>query len=797
MTKRKDSNPLTSPLYLRKRIETLQKSSKHSQLGVSEIVEHLQTDFPEYTNQQEAGELTERVQRVMNLKQKRNSSKSGSKRGNDFDNDVTGSPADNKMRRMKVKDSPSGSVSSSANDNASEVENRGDSTSDSDVIYEQKVEPETDLMKDMLRFNQGGGGGYRPTGEDSEKKSLEIEFETKSKKKTQMMGVGPSKGETTGKGNSRRGSKGVVGDIEAKNDDDKVVKDGPMFKDIGGIKGILDELINEILFPLCHPELPQHLGVKPLSGILLHGPPGCGKTKLAHAIANETGIPFYKISATEVVSGVSGASEENIRNLFSKAYRTAPSIVFIDEIDAIASKRENLQREMEKRIVTQLLTCMDESYEVLGKTDADSGSTTSGKKPGYVLVIGATNRPDAVDPALRRPGRFDREFALGVPDEKARAEILSLLSRNLRLEMGCNFDLAKIAKATPGFVGADLSALVNKAGNLAMKRIIDSRKPNNEETTVQWWRQSWEAGDMEGLSINMGDFEDAVKMIQPSSRREGFSAIPNVKWEDVGGLDLLRKEFERYIVSRIKHPEEFEEFGVDLEQGFLLYGPPGCGKTLIAKAIANEAGANFIHIKGPELLNKYVGESELAVRTIFSRARTCSPCILFFDEVDALTTKRGKDGGWVVERPLTQLLIELDGADKRRGVFVIGATNRPEVMDEAIKRPGRLGKHMYVPLPGPRERGLILRAIARNKPISEEVDLVAIGQEEAYENLSGADLAAVVNEAAMIALEEKRMSGEGSFEMKKWMINKTHFDRAVEKIAPSVSDKQRRYYENL
>ncbi|KAI3912339.1 hypothetical protein MKW98_023208 [Papaver atlanticum] len=809
MARRKHpSNPSTSPsAVLRNRI----KSLEYSKLGFDEIVGRLLSNFPEY-NEPEAGPsvrtFTERVQGALEVLQKLNFKKSGSKRGNDFDNNddagngitaVSPSPAGKKetkkKRRMKFKDSPSGSVSSSANDNVSEVENRGYSTSDSEAIYEQKVKPETDLMRDMLRFNQGGG--YRPKGENLENKNMEIEVEIKSKKKTQMMGVGPSKGETTGKGNSRRGSKGVVGDVESKNDGDKVVKDGPMFKDIGGIKGILDELINEILVPLCHPELPQHLGVKPLSGILLHGPPGCGKTKLAHAIANETGIPFYKISATEVVSGVSGASEENIRDLFSKAYRTAPSIVFIDEIDAIASKRENLQREMEKRIVTQLLTCMDESYEVLGKTDADSGSTTSGKKTGYVLVIGATNRPDAVDPALRRPGRFDREFALGVPDEKARAEILSLLSHNLRLEMGCNFDLAKIAKATPGFVGADLSALVNKAGNLAMKRIIDSRKPNNEETNVQWWRQPWEAGDMEGLSINMGDFEDAVKMIQPSSRREGFSAIPNVKWEDVGGLDLMRKEFERYIVSRIKHPEEFEEFGVDLEQGFLLYGPPGCGKTLIAKAIANEAGANFIHIKGPELLNKYVGESELAVRTIFSRARTCSPCILFFDEVDALTTKRGKDGGWVVERPLTQLLIELDGADKRRGVFVIGATNRPEVMDEAIKRPGRLGKHMYVPLPGPRERGLILKAIARNKPISEDVDLAAIGQEEAYENLSGADLAAVVNEAAMIALEEKRMSGEGSFEMKKWMINKTHFDRAVEKIAPSVSDKQRRYYENL
>ncbi|KAI3859253.1 hypothetical protein MKW98_007634 [Papaver atlanticum] len=812
MTKGKGSLPSTSPFVLRRRIE----SCKLSKLRVDEIVEHLQTNFPDYKRQKVAP-FTKCVQRALEVQQRRsNFSVSPSMRGNDddddddVDNEITSasrSPARKKFkkksdeseerlcrtedkhlqRRMKFKDSPSPSVSSSSSDEVSEEDEDRDDLTSEDAIYGLKFEPEEDLMKKMLRDS------YTPKGENSENKNMEIEVETKSKKKTQMMG--PGKAGTTGKGKLRH-SKGV-GDTESKNADGEVVKDGPKFKDIGGLKGILNELIDEIIFPLCHPELPRHLGVKPLAGILLHGPPGCGKTKLAHAIANETGIPFYKISATEVVSGVSGASEENIRDLFSKAYRTAPSIVFIDEIDAIASKRENLQREMEKRIVTQLLTCMDESYEVLGTPDADSGSTNSGKKPGYVLVIGATNRPDAVDPALRRPGRFDREIALGVPDENARAEILSVLSHNLRLEMGCNFDLAKIAKATPGFVGADLSALVNKAGNLAMKRIIDSRKPNFENTNVDWWRQPWEAGEMEGLSISMGDFEDAVKMIQPSSRREGFSAIPNVKWEDVGGLDLLRKEFDRYIVSRIKHPEEFEEFGVDLEQGFLLYGPPGCGKTLIAKAIANEAGANFIHIKGPELLNKYVGESELAVRTIFSRARTCSPCILFFDEVDALTTKRGKDGGWVVERPLTQLLIELDGADKRRGVFVIGATNRPEVMDEAIKRPGRLGKHMYVPLPGPEERGLILKAIARNKPIAEDVDLVAIGREEAYENLSGADLAAVINEAAMIALEEKRISGDGSFERKKWMINKTHFDRAVEKIAPSVSGQQRRYYEKL
>ncbi|KAK8545790.1 hypothetical protein V6N12_026610 [Hibiscus sabdariffa] len=300
---------------------------------------------------------------------------------------------------------------------------------------------------------------------------------------------------------------------------------------------------------------------------------------------------------------------------------------------------------------------------------------------------------------------------------------------------------------------------------------------------------------MEKLTITMADFEEAAKMVQPSSRREGFSTIPNVKWEDVGGLDFLRKEFDRYIVRRIKFPEEYAEFGVDLETGFLLYGPPGCGKTLIAKAVANEAGANFIHIKGPELLNKYVGESELAVRTLFSRARTCSPCILFFDEVDALTTKRGKEGGWVVERLLNQLLIELDGADQRRGVYVIGATNRPEVMDRAVLRPGRFGKLLYVPLPSPDERGLILKALARKKPIDADVDLSAIGRMEACENLSGADLSALMNEAAMAALEEK-LTSTGISETS-WTIKALHFERALSKISPSVSDKQKQFYKVL
>lgn len=711
-------------------------------------------------------------------------------------------------RRMELQ---SESLSSKSSSDDGEEDISAVSTSE-DEVYGLKFEPEFDLTKSMLRNKYSGSKSNLKM--DEKPKNVELEVVTNSNnketKKVDLMkedrGVKPVVKARAHKLNNLSTDEGV---------DSNVKEDGPMFKDLGGMDAVLDELKMEVIVPLYHPELPRSLGVRPMAGILLHGPPGCGKTKLAHAIANETGVPFYKISATELVSGISGASEENIRELFSKAYRTAPSIVFIDEIDAIASKRENLQREMERRIVTQLMTCMDESHRV---AKPDDGSKNTDSKPGYVLVIGATNRPDAVDPALRRPGRFDREISLGVPDENARIQILSVLTQNLKLEG--DFDLVKISRSTPGFVGADLAALVNKAGNLAMKRIIDGRKlqlsieTTDIEQNEDWWRKAWTPEEMEKLSITMSDFEVAAKLVQPSSRREGFSSIPNVKWEDVGGLDLLRREFDRYIVRRIKYPDEYEEYGVDLETGFLLYGPPGCGKTLIAKAVANEAGANFIHIKGPELLNKYVGESELAVRTIFSRARTCSPCILFFDEVDALTTKRGKEGGWVVERLLNQLLIELDGADQRKGVYVIGATNRPEVMDQAVLRPGRFGKLLYVPLPNQDERGLILKALARKKPLDTDVDLISIGRSEACANLSGADLSALMNEAAMAAVEEKFSkieaaaaavaqegtsisSSRSSLGGLPHTIKAVHFEQALGKISPSVSDKQKQYYHML
>ncbi|CAH1416184.1 unnamed protein product [Lactuca virosa] len=828
MTRKGSRPPVKSSLFERVLRRRVQETYGNATPSVVELVDRLRANFPEY-GRHKIQPFTRMVTQTLDSNDSKGKQKStrknddyNSKFNYDDEDDSTSpslrSPVSKKAKKIdsreqrlqmletkhiaqrRIKLQSESSSSESESDDGEE--DRSAVSSSEDDVYSLQFDPEFDITKSMLRNKYSGS---KLDGKvDGKPQNIELEVVTNSSNK-ETRKVDLMKEDRGGKLKAKAQKPNSVSNEDV---DANGKEDGPRFKDLGGMDVVLDELKMEVIVPLFHPELPRRLGVRPMAGILLHGPPGCGKTKLAHAIANETGVPFYKISATELVSGISGASEENIRELFSKAYRTAPSIVFIDEIDAIASKRENLQREMERRIVTQLMTCMDESHRVTKPDDTSKNLEPSDNKPGYVLVIGATNRPDAVDPALRRPGRFDREISLGVPDENARIKILEVLTRDLKREDA--FDLVKIARATPGFVGADLAALVNKAGNLAMKRIIDGRKSElskeSEEENEDWWRKAWTVEEMEKLCITMLDFEVAAKQIQPSSRREGFSSIPNVKWEDVGGLDILRREFDRYIVRRIKYPDEYEEYGVDLETGFLLYGPPGCGKTLIAKAVANEAGANFIHIKGPELLNKYVGESELAVRTIFSRARTCSPCILFFDEIDALTTKRGKEGGWVVERLLNQLLIELDGADQRKGVYVIGATNRPEVMDRAVLRPGRFGKLLYVPLPSADERGLILKAVSRKKPLDADVNLIAIGQSEACANLSGADLSALVNEAAMAAVEEKFKkieAAKASDEPQSSLgglphtIKAIHFEQALGKISPSVSDKQKHYYHLL
>ncbi|KAI6025730.1 P-loop containing nucleoside triphosphate hydrolase protein [Pisolithus orientalis] len=574
--------------------------------------------------------------------------------------------------------------------------------------------------------------------------------------------------------------------------------------DLGGVEGCVEKMLELVAMPLCHPEIYLHTGVQPPRGVLLHGPPGCGKTLLANAIAGELGVPFINISAPSIVSGMSGESEKTLRDTFEEAKRAAPCLLFIDEIDAITPKRESAQREMERRIVAQFLTCMDDmSWE---KND---------NKP--VIVIGATNRPDSLDAALRRAGRFDHEVSMGVPDEEARQKILRVLCAKLRLEG--DFDFAALAKATPGYVGADLSALTGAAGIIAVKRIFQQLKdgslvlPGIQEAisgdtsmTVDSDPQTPTAE----ASSNSAPFSSLISQLssssiahflsahpspltpsqlaplcitssdflQPSSKREGFATVPDVTWADVGALRGIREELQMAIVQPVRRPELFSAVGIVAACGVLLWGPPGCGKTLLAKAVANESRANFISVKGPELLNKYVGESERAVRQVFSRARASSPCVIFFDELDALVPRRDDS---LSARVVNTLLTELDGLDARKSVYVIAATNRPDMIDPAMVRPGRLDKLLYVDLPSAEERVEILRTLVRRVPLRDET--------EQCEGYSGADIAALVREAGVVALRRVL----GSLEE----VEGTKGESRKATVGPSVSLSQRRKYEAL
>jgi len=532
------------------------------------------------------------------------------------------------------------------------------------------------------------------------------------------------------------------------------------YEDIGDLEEAKQKIREMIELPLKHPELFKRLGIEPPKGILLYGPPGCGKTLLAKAVANETEAYFIAINGPEIMSKFYGESEARLREVFKEAQENAPAIIFIDEIDAVAPKREEVTGEVEKRVVAQLLALMD-GLEARGD----------------VIVIGATNRPDAVDPALRRPGRFDREIEIGVPDKRARKEILQVHTRNMPLAKDVNLD--EIAELTHGFTGADIAALCREAAMHRLRKILP--KIDLEKETIP-------AEVLQNLTVTREDFLEALKDIQPSALREVYVEIPEVKWEDIGGLEKVKQELREAVELPIEHPEYFKEMGIEPPKGVLLYGPPGCGKTLLAKAVATESEANFITVKGPEILSKWVGESEKAVRKIFRKARQAAPCVVFFDEIDAIAPARGYrfgDSG-VTDRIVNQLLTEMDGLVLLKGVVILAATNRPDILDPALLRPGRFDRIVYVPAPDEKARYEIFKVHTRKMPLAEDVDLHELAK--ITKGYTGADIAAVCREAAMMALREAG---------KPTKVHMKHFQTALKIVTPSVTDEDIRRYEEI
>ncbi len=521
------------------------------------------------------------------------------------------------------------------------------------------------------------------------------------------------------------------------------------YEDIGGMKEEVRKVREMIELPLKHPEVFERLGVEPPKGVLLHGPPGTGKTLLAKAVANEAGAHFISVAGPEIVSKWYGGSEENLRKIFEEAERNAPSIIFFDEIDAIAPRREEVTGEVERRMVSQLLTLMDGL-----------------KSRGKVIVIAATNRPNAIDPALRRPGRFDREIEIGIPDKKARKEILQIHTRYMPLDK--DVDLDELAEITHGFVGADIAALCKEAAMYALRRILPQISGIEEGEPIP-------KEILENLKVTRKDFHYALKMVQPSAMREVLVEIPKVRWKDVGGLKDVKKLLKETVEWPLKYPESFRRMGINPPRGILLYGPPGCGKTFLAKAVANEAGVNFISIKGPELLSKWVGESEKHIRDVFRKARQVSPSIIFFDEIDAIAPRRGLEVGTrVTEQVVSQILTEMSGLEELGDVVVIAATNRPDILDPALLRPGRFDQLVFVPPPDREARVEIFKVHTRKMPL-KDVDLEKLA--DSTEGYSGADIEAVCREAAMNALRRNIKAKE---------VTQKDFEKALEKVKPSI-----------
>ena len=544
------------------------------------------------------------------------------------------------------------------------------------------------------------------------------------------------------------------------------------YEDIGGLDSELEQVREMIELPMRHPELFKRLGIDPPKGVLLHGPPGTGKTLIAKAVANEIDASFHNISGPEIMSKYYGESEEQLREVFEEASEEAPAIIFMDELDSIAPKREEAGGDVERRVVAQLLSLMDGLEE-----------------RGEVVVIGATNRVDAIDPALRRGGRFDREIEVGVPDREGRKEILQVHTRNMPLVDG--IDLDEYADNTHGFVGADLESLAKESAMHALRRIRPEIDLESDEI---------DADVLNSIQITETDFKQAMKGIEPSALREVFVEVPDVEWDQVGGLEDTKERLRETIQWPLEYPEVFEELDMQAAKGVLMYGPPGTGKTLLAKAVANEAESNFISIKGPELLNKFVGESEKGVREVFSKARENAPTIVFFDEIDSIATERGQGTGdsGVGERVVSQLLTELDGLESLEDVVVIATTNRPDLIDSALLRPGRLDRHVHVPVPDEDARRKILEVHTRNKPLADDVDLgVIAGKTDGY---VGADIEAVAREASMNASREFIGSvtrEEVRESVGNVRVTMAHFENALDEVNPSVTAETRERYAEI
>ena len=532
------------------------------------------------------------------------------------------------------------------------------------------------------------------------------------------------------------------------------------YEDVGGLDREIQRVREMVELPLRHPSLFKRLGIDPPKGVLLRGPPGCGKTLLARAVANESEAHFISINGPEIMSKFYGESEKKLRKIFIEAEEKNPSIIFIYEIDAIAPKRETVTGEVERRVVAQLLALMDGLHS-----------------RGRVIVIGATNRPNSLDSALRRPGRFDREIEIKVPNEKGRREIFQIHTRNMPLDK--EIDLKNFANITHGFVGADISAVAREAAMSALRRYLPKIDLESEIIDPEL---------LDSIEVTLEDFDNALKEVLPSGIREVFVEVPNQTWDNIGGLNDLKQKLIEAVDWPLSNPKIFERMGINPPKGILLYGPPGCGKTLLARAVANESKANFISIKGPELLSKYVGESEKAIREVFRKAKMAAPCIIFFDEFDSIAPSRGRhtsDSG-VSEKVLSQFLTELDGLEIKKDIVVIAATNRPDILDPALIRPGRIDRILLVPPPDEKSKLEILKIFTKNMPLSSDVNIEELIKD--LKGYSGADIETLCREAAMIALRENIRARK---------VNNDHFKKAQEELNPTITPEMIKWFEQF